>query len=197
MFQFSPNHSYSYDAYDLTVNWLDRSDIQQVIDYGNAQTSVDAGVGGSNTQYYQTRKSHISWIRHNDECKWLYHKMADKCRQVNNQNFRFDLWGFLEAFQYTVYDTEGSHYTWHQDEFYNRSLSRAPRKLSMVIQLSDPSEYDGGDLELNLGGHSYHTVPKGLGNLVVFPSWTLHRVTPVTKGVRKSLVAWVTGKPFV
>jgi PKHD-type hydroxylase len=115
-------------------------------------------------------------------------------RQLNGQFYKYDLQGFAENFQYTVYNGEAEepgHYTWHQD--WNNSGT--PRKLSLVVQLSDPSEYEGGDLQI-MSGAEPTTVDKGLGKVVLFPSFMLHRVTPVTKGIRRSLVVWVTGPAF-
>ena len=71
------------------------------------------------------------------------------------------------------------------------------RSLSIVVQLSDPNDYDGCDLELlNMGEKRPTKMMRDRGTLIAFPSYTLHRVTPATRGVRNSLVAWVTGKPF-
>ena len=69
------------------------------------------------------------------------------------------------------------------------------RKISITVQLSDPSEYEGGDLQIKINAGQSDT-PKGLGNVVIFPSYLLHRVTPVTKGLRRSLVLWITGPAF-
>jgi PKHD-type hydroxylase len=97
--------------------------------------------------------------------------------------------------QYTVYesDTQG-HYTWHQDTGVNLT-DLAPRKLSMVLQLSDPSEYEGGNLQV-MTEISPQTVKKQRGLVAVFPSYVLHQVTPVTQGTRQSLVAWISGPQF-
>jgi PKHD-type hydroxylase len=65
----------------------------------------------------------------------------------------------------------------------------------MVVQLTDPDEYEGGELELCLGGEPF-VVPREQGTLITFPSYVLHRVKPTTKGTRHSLVGWVTGRPF-
>jgi PKHD-type hydroxylase len=113
-------------------------------------------------------------------------------RNLNGQHFRFDLWGFGEHLQYTEYygDDEG-HYTWHIDSGIT-STNHGPRKLSVVLQLSDPCEYEGGNLQVKLGADP-QTISKDLGLVAVFPSFVLHRVTPVTSGLRRTLVAWLTG----
>jgi len=71
-----------------------------------------------------------------------------------------------------------------------------PRKLSLVLQLSDPKDYEGGELILHLSEEPT-VVPKKQGYVTIFPSFVLHEVTPVTSGTRHSLVSWISGKPFV
>ena len=103
--------------------------------------------------------------------------------------WNFDVWGYHDDFQYTkYYGGDQGHYDWHMDLGPNMSN----RKLSCVIQLSDPSDYEGGELEFNLG-YTILSVPKGKGVITFFPSFLLHRVTPVTKGTRISLVTWLCG----
>jgi PKHD-type hydroxylase len=70
------------------------------------------------------------------------------------------------------------------------------RKISIVVQLSDPDEYEGGELQIQTGSESYISILKKKGAVTLFPSYMRHRVTPVTKGVRKSLVLWVGGSTF-
>jgi PKHD-type hydroxylase len=106
--------------------------------------------------------------------------------------FDFELTGLFEQLQFTVYEEAGSHYDWHLDKMLS---DLPPRKLSLVLQLSDPEEYTGGDLELFVSSNPIK-IERKRGLLTAFPSFTLHRVTPVTSGIRKSLVAWVGGPKF-
>ena len=93
--------------------------------------------------------------------------------------------------QLTTYLSENlGTYDWHQD--YNADISR---KLSIVVQLSNPSDYEGGELEI-LAHEPKISIQKKRGFITIFPSYTVHRVTPVTKGTRQSLVAWVSGPKF-
>lgn len=137
------------------------------------------------------RKSEISWLDDNQETRWIYEKIADLCKIANKNMWNFDIWGYQDSFQYTVYYGDGGHYDWHVD----MGPGISNRKISFVLQLSDPGEYDGGDLQMNPGGQIM-TVPKGLGTLCFFPSFMLHRVTPLNSGVRKSLVNWFCGANF-
>ena len=94
--------------------------------------------------------------------------------------------------QYSVYtEQEQGYYDWHVDMGPHHA-----RKLSLVCHLSDPSEYEGGELQINSSGRIIDT-EKGIGNVIIFPSYLLHRVTPVTRGVRKTLVLWVKGPPLI
>jgi PKHD-type hydroxylase len=148
-------------------------------------------VADENDVVSEYRKSEIAWLDDNQETRWLYEKIADLCKIANRNMWNFDIWGYQDSFQYTVYYGDGGHYDWHVD--LGPGISN--RKISFVLQLSDPGEYDGGDLQMNPGGQIM-TVPKGLGTLCFFPSFMLHRVTPLNSGVRKSLVNWFCGANF-
>lgn len=142
----------------------------------------------------QIRRSRTSWISSTDESVWIYDKLAWIIRQLNGQFFQFDIQGFREDLQYTVYNgAEEGHYDFHVDSGFN--IDRSPRKLSLVLQLSSPEEYEGGELEIWTGSTPF-VAKKDRGVLYVFPSYVLHRVTPVTKGTRRSLVAWLSGPRF-
>jgi len=125
------------------------------------------------------------------DTKWVFEKLADVVSKMNAQHFRFDLTGFGEALQLTNYDqAENGMYGWHQD--YGGGVSR---KLSMAMQLTDPSEYEGGNLQVMTSSNPQN-VRKQRGLIAIFPSYILHQVTPVTQGSRQSLVAWVSGPAF-
>ena len=88
------------------------------------------------------------------------------------------------------HDHEGGHFGWHMDVG-----PRTPRKLSLTLQLTDPSRYQGGELQF-FTGDIVRTAPRDRGMLIAFPSYMVHQVTPVTAGTRKSIVAWVSGPQF-
>lgn len=138
------------------------------------------------------RRSNVGWFNPNDaEHGWLIKKLSDNIAYFNALHWNFDLTGFVEPCQYTVYTAEQlGHYNWHIDM--TNKWNRSPRKLSVVVQLSDPDEYEGG--EFCIKTHETETVlSKKKGNLIIFPSYVLHKVNPVTKGVRRSLVCWIAG----
>ena len=154
------------------------------LDFENATTEY-------NKSDISVRNSKIKWIFNNEDTAFIYHKLGIFGVRVNDQFYNFNLSHMNEAIQYTVYKPD-MHYTWHLDSGVQGQL---PRKLSMTIQLSDPDEYEGGDLEIWTGAKPEKMLRKK-GAVVVFPSFRLHRVTPVTKGIRKSLVVWVGGPNF-
>lgn len=138
------------------------------------------------------RKTGVSWVALSEESYFIYNKISNYVNFINGRFFQFDLHGYTEPFQYSVYEKEG-HYTWHLDLLSDPSAP--PRKLSTVLMLSSPDEYEGGELQVFTGKEPFSLEPKK-GRLYVFPSFVLHRVTPVTKGVRKTLVSWISGEKF-
>ena len=168
-------------------------DIEQIKETLKALVPAPATVSGDDSPApKEIRKTKVSWLSLTPETAWIYERMANVAKELNAQYYNFDLYGFCEDMQFTLYEETGSHYTWHVDMGDN---STAPRKLSMVLQLSDPSEYEGGELQV-FNKAELEPVRKQKGLIVAFPSYTLHRVTPVTKGVRYSLVVWACGPAF-
>lgn len=147
---------------------------------------------GSDEIIESIRKSKIKWIHPNNDTQWLYDKAINLVTEANDTMWHFNLYSIVDSIQYTEYYEGGGHYDWHMD-IGPGSISH--RKISFVTQLSDPEEYEGGDLELWYGGEIIK-VPKKKGLTVIFPSFSMHRVTPITKGIRKSLVLWVGGEHY-
>tara|TARA_R110002096_G_scaffold164481_4_gene332501 strand:+ start:210 stop:809 length:600 start_codon:yes stop_codon:yes gene_type:complete len=144
------------------------------------------------------RKSNIKWIPQNETWDWLYHKLMDLASAANDEMWQFDLQSAPEQIQYTEYnDSELGKYDWHQDNGPNEG---SHRKISITVQLSEDTEYVGGDLCFWNGGGSLEEnidyAPRGSGNVVIFPSYLVHSVKPVTKGMRKSFVLWLGGSTF-
>jgi PKHD-type hydroxylase len=149
-------------------------------------------VGSDENEPTTIRKSKVKWIYHDDNSFWLYDKIQTMVLEAN-QVFQFQLNSIIDSIQYTEYYDNGGHYGWHMD------IGPYPinhRKISITIQLSDPDEYEGGDLEL-WTGIGQISAPRSQGCAVLFPSFMQHRITPVTKGVRKSLVLWVGGGAYM
>lgn len=152
-------------------------------------------LGENNTEAIKAiRSSSIKWIPKNQNWQWLYDKLMNMALEANNSLWHFDLISVDEKIQYTeYYDTADGHYTWHQDI---GGGSASKRKISITVQLSDPEEYEGGDLEMWQGGEAVVKSERGAGVVFIFPSYMMHRVTKVTKGTRRSFVLWVGGQHY-
>ena len=150
-------------------------------------------IGNQDEKISEVRSSKIKWIPQTNNWQWLYEKLFDMIEEANGTLWNFDLFGTNEFIQYTEYlaDDQG-HYDWHQDIGHG---GPSLRKISLVVQLTEADEYEGGDLQIWPGGNIW-TVPKGKGNVAIFPSYMMHRVTPMTSGVRKSLVLWAGGQHY-
>ena len=179
------NHfNYYYFTSAFTFN-----ELGEITEIANKIPKQDARtVGDTDEIVSEYRKSEIGWIPDNDDTSWLYEKIAGLAKTANKEMWNFDIWGYHDDLQYTTYYGNGGHYDWHAD--LGPGISN--RKLSCVLQLSDPGEYEGGELQLNTGG-TIISVKKEVGLICFFPSFVLHRVTPITSGVRTSLVTWLCG----
>lgn len=145
----------------------------------------------------EVRSSRVKWIYQTAEWKWLYDKLGLMAVEANNTLWNFNLYSMPEAIQYTEYlGTNKGHYDWHAD-IGPDYLSL--RKISITVQLSEADEYEGGDLEIFTGGSMngpFPIAPRKAGCVFIFPSYLMHRVTPVTKGIRKSFVLWLGGEHY-
>ena len=140
----------------------------------------------------KARQGSIAWIAADAATEPLFARLEKIAAETNEQAFRFQLEGFGEPIQFTRYDHPGDHYSWHQDLGPGK-MSR--RKLSMVVQLTDPATYSGSNLQLMSGGNP-QDMSRDRGSVLIFPAWQVHRVTPLESGTRYSLVAWIWGEPF-
>ena len=157
-----------------------------------ATQEAQVGGGGKGAVKNDVRRSELNWLSKDPECAWVFERLAYVAASLNAEHFGFDLTGFGEALQLTNYhEARQGNYVWHQDF----GSSGPSRKLSMVLQLSDPSEYEGGELQI-LTRKEPTSIEKKRGFIAVFPAWTLHQVTPVVKGTRQTLVAWISGPAF-
>lgn len=133
------------------------------------------------------RRTRICWLEM-DQHPWVYH-LVWTMAQAANQLLRFDLAPAPEKIQLARYDAlDQGFFDWHADTV----PSDMTRKLSISVPLNAPSDYEGGVLELHQGT-TIIQAPQSPGMPIIFPSWLIHRVTPVTRGARYSLVAWVRG----
>jgi PKHD-type hydroxylase len=140
------------------------------------------------------RVARLQWLMppHID---WLYSRLAEYVREANGRWFGFDLDGFHDPLQATLYEAPvQGRYDWHIDRG-THANNNPPRKLTVVVQLSDSVSYIGGDLEI-LVDRMPQSLDRTRGSVHVFPSFVLHRITPVEAGSRLSIVGWITGPRF-
>ena len=188
-----------------------------IVKYGHQmqdQMAVTGGYGDSKKlnqkqikDLKKKRNSNIAWM--ND--RWIYKEIQPYIHTANaNAGWNFE-WNFSESCQFTKYK-KGQYYDWHCDSWdkpYFRQHPNVPshgkiRKLSVTVTLSDPKDYKGGELEFDFRNMDPDKKPNIMkckqilpkGSLVVFPSFVWHRVCPVKRGERNSLVIWNLGYPF-
>lgn len=196
MYWFHPprlNKYSDYAFYSPENGGFSKHQCEKILSLWDGTTKNHAITGGSPESLLthipnDKRKSHIQWIHWSEEVDWIFAHLANLAMDCNSVRYRFQLNGFLEAIQMTEYK-EGDHYDWHTD---HGDGEFSVRKLSIVVQLSDPSNYEGGNLQVH--GKKVECIDQG--TVTFFPSFAAHKVHPVTKGTRYSLVAWLTGEPF-
>ena len=169
---------------------------KMVIEACREEPRKDAEVGANVNQKEgvldtNTRTSHISWIPFK-KMPEMYRDIEQTMMQTNANHFGFDNMRITELAQYTEYP-EGGFYDWHVDNYDNCQHEPPVRKISMTCLLSPENEFEGGDLELVKEGQA---IKLKQGQAAFFASFIRHRVAPVTKGVRRSLVMWFGGTPF-
>jgi PKHD-type hydroxylase len=176
--------------------WWDGAFTEEQLDWlqqkaREATQEAQVGGGSEGTVSKSIRRAELNWLFKDSECSWVFERLSHVAASLNADHFGFDLTGFGEAIQLTNYhESRQGTYKWHQD-----FSSEVSRKLSMVLQLSEPSEYEGGELQILTSGQPMG-VQKKRGLITAFPAWTLHQVTPVVKGNRQTLVTWVSGPEF-
>lgn len=171
---------------------LSSEEADAITDYGDRLIHQKAEIAAGREGIDDIRITQLAWIEPDAAMTPFYGRIAEIVRQLNQRFYRFALTG-LENFQYTVYHgSQGGHYDWHID--YGRQSAR-PRKISLSIQLSDPADYEGCELQFQVDSKPV-AAPRSRGTLIAFPAFFLHRVTPVLSGTRKSLVVWATGPEF-
>lgn len=154
----------------------------------------DIGVFGNNSQTDENiRSSIVGWFNPN-ECPRIMRIITDFVSVANRTNFGVDISYGVTDVQFSSYSSAKSgRYEWHYDTFFDATPFQ--RKLSFCLQLSDPSTYEGGRFETRDKNFDPDVfLPRG--SVLIFPSFLEHRVTPVTSGVRHSLVSWIEGTPW-
>jgi len=185
--------NFELDQVNLYAFWnnaFSKEECQKIINIAKDKGLIKGTTKGVTKD---VRDSKVSWLYPVDNMDWVFRRVTDITLNLNERFFKFDLFGLNEGFQFTNYEAPSGKYGKHID----RSMNIPVRKLSISIQLTDPEEYEGGELKLYDGDDKDAIVmDKTQGTLIIFPSYVLHEVMPVTKGTRNSLVTWITGKQF-
>lgn len=141
------------------------------------------------------RKSEYMFIPRVASTKAFYTHLAQIGREINSKFYNFDLTGYTDdGILYLEYNQPGDHFDWHIDNSENYRSDKDPVKLIVVLQLTDPKEYEGADAEV--AGTGITTIPKKQGLVYAMPGYTSHRVTPLVSGRRAILSCWFTGPKF-
>ena len=180
-----------------------KDELKKIIEISNEIPLVDGEVGNG------TIGPRVSKINHqtlNENNKWIFDRLNQLIMHCNWEFFNYDLTGY-ESYQYAEYHAEDvGHYDYHVDIVFRgdnlqgSALGFETRKLSMSLLLNEPGvDFDGGEFYVKISGYDGNVPPEvefKSGTAILFPSWLMHRVAPVTRGIRKSLVVWVTGPKF-
>ncbi|WP_421981676.1 2OG-Fe(II) oxygenase [Roseibium sp.] len=166
---------------------------REIFQLSEAEAQDSGGLVGG-VQQGDIRRARISWLDDEGPAGWVMRRIMEAVAQANRETFDFDITEFGERLQIARYDdSEAGHYDWHSDIGEGR-IARF-RKATIVTQLSPTDAYEGGGLEINLGNRIM-SAPRDQGSAVVFASFMLHRVVPVTRGTRASLTCWSHGPRF-
>lgn len=188
-------HRDNIEEFAIYHDIFDANECRDIIDYYKNNTeSAISPVGEERlinknirncTVYQATAK------QQEEDLAFIFDKIRRVVIAANQRHFHFDLTGPIEPMQFLEYNGEDNqHYIPHSDRSYNNIA----RKLSLTILLSDPEEFEGGDIRFPYARDLF--IKPTRGSVLLFPSFTIHEVLPVTKGIRNSLVMWVCGPSF-
>lgn len=166
-------------------------ELEMLSSYWEVEESESAALEGGEEFVDTLRKSSVIGIEPEGKYRWIFDRLMSLAQQANAQRYAFDIIGFYEPLQLAEYGV-GDFFDWHLDFGTGASSNR---KLSITVQLSPAAAYEGGNLQFQINDKIVDA-PRDLGSIVLFPSFIRHRVSPITKGRRRSLVGWVSGRPF-
>lgn len=168
-------------------------EVEKIREIEELQTFQAGTVSGKLTgaELKKARDSDVFFMNHDENTDWLYQRMSYLIAQANKDHFLYNVDDF-GPMQYTKYKKDG-HYCWHWDVFFG--WQKNIRKISVVVFLNEPEDYEGGEFEIVTNGNldEIKQLKPLKGDVLFFASWMPHRVLPVTSGERNTLVTWVTG----
>ncbi len=184
----------------VDLHAFDEHECNTLVDLGRATQIIDGtedgGIEGVGSEA-SLRRTSVAWIPRDTDTEWVFARLEALSERAN-ETWRLDIDGIEEDLQFTEYNAPGAHYTWHHDGL---ETGVEDRKMSLVVQLSDPEAYNGADLEFLEVATDYaqddldvyRSETRSRGSVISFCSFEYHRVTPLRSGIRHSLVAWVSG----
>jgi len=186
-YHYTKNSAFSNDELQKVEDIVKGKSFKKGLTIGQNENDDDEIIKKSNY-----RK--VIYINPNDDNRWLFTKLITLALEANISSYNFDIQTITDPLHYVVYPEDGGHLNWHMDVGTGKVNQR---KLALTVQLSNPNEYEGGNFQIWGGGKDqFLNLTKNKGDVIIFPSFLMHRVTPITKGKRKALVFWVGGTPF-
>jgi PKHD-type hydroxylase len=164
-------------------------DAREVAEINRLAAELPASIGDQTVPGSEVRYARARWLQPSPQARFIHDRLGQVIA-VANRDFGYDIDGFREPLLHVTYPV-GGHFSWHTDTAYG---PMSTRKLSVTVLLSEPDSFEGGRLEFCPGGALKNAT--AMGSAVVFPSYMAHRVTPVTRGQRVALVAWMHGSEF-
>ena len=175
--------------------WFDKGftpvDVDFILEKSKDYPYSEAGIINQATND-SIRKSNIKWLPFDETWSWVYERIMQYSAEANKTIWNFNLHTIIDQIQFTEYIGAGGHYDWHTDIGPN-SISH--RKISIIIQLTDSTDYEGGELQLKSSNVEI-IAPRTKGSVILFPSFMLHRITPLLSGERRRLVLWGGGDHY-
>lgn len=169
--------------------------LDQIVEIGLNSQAHEGQLSDGDTNN-NIRTCTLSWLMPTPENQWIFNSISNWLIDANASTYNFVI-DQIEPFQFTNYkEDRAEFYAPHVDLVYGERSAMTSRKLSLVLQLTDPASYEGGDLLIYVGRDKPVAVPRKRGAVVVFPSFMMHEVTPVRRGRRNSLVTWAHGPLF-
>ena len=189
LYPFSIPNTYGNHHFTQRHSGFSDQEIDQIREIGDALETTSVKLYGEfDDKLVKVTGAHFKLT---ESTRWIYEGMANAINEVNRDEYQYDLTGFSENFYYLTY-REAEHFNWHLDI---GEETPTPRKLSLILQLSDPAEYEGGEFDVMVTT-DYVTAYRQKGLITAFPAYKIHRVRPVHSGVRRVLTAFAAGPNF-
>jgi PKHD-type hydroxylase len=198
---FEPKlNSYITHPYVYWDGWFTEEELQAIESFCISHGTERARVVNEDGIAYESpiRPCNTAFHYPSPDTQWFFDKLALLIENINQKYYQYDLWGF-EGFQYTEYIEGGDRYGYHIDMITGNNVPeylKMPRKLSVSLLLNDKADYEGGEFTFNVSEENTIIPEQKRGRALIFPSYMLHKVNPVTSGCRKSIVTWIVGPKF-